>query len=124
MDDVVGRLHTKAISIAVVATGALTFQADVLAIKYAQEHYGVDGAVAGALSERYPNLHQAMPKVGGFRYLQSQGSVMATAVLFIGVKPLREFGYPEIRDFGREVLGALAGEAPHTGHVALTIHGA
>jgi hypothetical protein len=45
-------------------------------------------------------------------------------VLFVGVKPLRQFGYSDIREFGRKVLESLAGEAPQTAHLALTLHGA
>jgi hypothetical protein len=85
---------------------------------------GVDRAVADALRERYPKLNEALPKVNGFRFLPSQGLVCAASVLFVGVKQLREFGYSNIRDFGRKTLTSLAGEAPQTGHLALTLHGA
>jgi hypothetical protein len=119
-----GASHTETIAIAVVQGDALTFNADVLALKYAQQHYGVDLAVADALGKEYPNLVDALPKVNGFRFLQSRGLVNAASVLFVGVKPLREFAYPDIRDFGRKVLESLAGEAPRTGHLALTLHGA
>lgn len=40
-----------------------------------------------------------------------------------GVGPLRQFGYGEIRAFGRKVLEALADEASQVRHVALAIHG-
>jgi hypothetical protein len=114
----------RSISFEVVESDALTFQADVLAVKYAQQHYGVDKAVANALIREYPNLSDTLPKIDGFRFLAARDRVGARAVLFVGVKPLREFGYSDIRDFGRRVLVSLAGEAPQTGHVALTLHGA
>lgn len=116
-------LRTGKISIAVIESDALKFQADVLAVKYAQEHYGLDRAAADALWEHYLGLREALPKVNAFKYLPSRGSLTASAVLFVGVKPLQDFGYRDIRDFGRRVLVALASEAPRTEHVALT-HGA
>lgn len=119
-----GNHHGGAISIDVVEADALDFSADVLAIKYAQQHYGVDRAVAERLGQEYLNLTEALPKVRGFRYLQSRQLIAASNVLFVGVKPLREFGYSDIREFGRKVLESLAGEAPQTVHLALTLHGA
>lgn len=119
-----GALHAETIAIAVVEGDALTFNADVLALKFAQEHYGVDRAVADALGKEYPNPGDMLPKVSGYRFLRSRGVVSATSVLFVGVKPLREFAYPDIREFGRKVLESLLGEAPGTRHLALTLHGA
>jgi hypothetical protein len=118
------RFPSRTIAISIEEGDALSFDADVLAVKYAQEHYGVDRAVAERLSALYPNLSDLLPKIDGFRLLQTKGALQTTAVLFVGVKPLREFGYSEIRDFGRKVLASLAGDAPDTKRVALTLHGA
>ena len=116
--------HPGTISIRVVEADALEFRADVLALKYAQQHYGVDRAVAERLGEQYPNLGELLPEGNGVTFLPARGSVAASAVLFVAAKPLRLFSYPDIREFGRRVLGTLAAEAPQTGHVALTLHGA
>jgi len=115
---------SRTISIAVVESDALTFHADVLALKYAQANYGVDSAAVQCLQVQYPDLHDSLPKVKGFKFLQSRGAVGATAVLFMGVRPIGEFGYPDIRDFGRNVLASLAIKAPQTEHLALALHGA
>lgn len=64
-----------------------------------------------------------MPKPAGFYITPPTDAVAPGRVLFVGVGPLRQFGYGEIRKFGRKALEALAGEMPHAGHVALTIHG-
>jgi len=111
----------REISITVQAGDVLTFDADVLALKYAQELYGADMAVYERLaaSEHEPRL----PKVAGFTFHDSKGAIVPRHVLFVGVKPLREFGYAEIREFGRKALASLAGEFPETRHLALTIHG-
>ena len=76
--------HAGAIIVEVVEGDALVFRADVLAIKYAQQHYGVDRAVAERLGEQYLNLAEALPKINGFRFLRSRGLVSASAVLFVG----------------------------------------
>jgi hypothetical protein len=101
---------------------ALEFPADVLALKHAQSLYGVDLAVY----ERLNKLGQkpsSLPKINGFELLGTKGFLGAEAVLFVGVVPLREFGYQQIREFGRTVLVSLAGQTPNIEHLALTIHG-
>ncbi|MDQ3919806.1 MAG: hypothetical protein M3348_15165 [Acidobacteriota bacterium] len=105
------------------AGDALKFQADVLALKYAQAFYGVDAAVAELLSTEYDDLTSLLPKESGFRLLPSKEAIASKAVLFVGVKPLSQFGYQEIREFGRKVLISLADAAPETKHLCLTIHG-
>jgi len=111
------------ITLSIEAGDALKFQADVLALKYAQAFYGVDGAVSQLLSTEYDDLTSLLPKISGFRLLPSKGVIEADAVLFVGVNPLRQFGYQEIREFGRKVLISLAGAAPEIRHLCLTIHG-
>ncbi len=47
----------------------------------------------------------------------------ARAVLFLGVPPLRKFGYEEIRGFGRRAVAEAAAVAPEATEIALTLHG-
>jgi hypothetical protein len=70
-----------------------------------------------------PDIEERLPKASGFCITPTAGAIAARQVLFIGVGPLRQFGYSEIRSFGRKVLEALASGTPHAAHVALTIHG-
>lgn len=111
------------ISLDIKAGDALALDADVLALKYAQAFYGVDAAVARLLFDENDDLHYLLPKVSGFRLLPTNNRIAAKSVLFVGVKPLRQFGYQEIREFGRKVLDSLAGAAPETQHLCLTLHG-
>jgi hypothetical protein len=113
---------SKPITIEVVSDDALQFSADVLALKYAQDLYGVDALVNEKLTQA--GRHVAFPPPSGFRLEQSVAGIRAARLLFVGVPTLREFGYREIRDFGRKVLSSLAGKAPETRHLALTLHGA
>ena len=111
------------ISLNIEAGDALVLEADVLALKYAQAFYGVDAAIASLIFDENDDLNYLLPKVSGFRLLPSNNKIGAKSILFVGVKPLRQFGYQEIREFGRKVLDSLAGAAPETQHVCLTLHG-
>jgi hypothetical protein len=111
----------QAVTIEVITGDALTVDADILALKYAQASYGVDKRVAQMLLNS--RQMEITPRAGGFRLVTSEGAVAAKSVLFIGVPELYEFGYREIREFSIRVLSSLAGEAPEARVVALTIHG-
>lgn len=118
--------HKQAyITFDVVCDDVLTFEADVLALKFAQGLYGADRVVTERLfSEREmadPLLF--FPRPNGFKLLKTNGNIASSAVLFVGVEPLRKFEYKQIREFGRRVLVSLAGAAPKTRTLGVTIHG-
>lgn len=98
---------------------ATTIEADVLALKYARDFYGVDAKVA----QRLPRSVSICPPEGDFSLVLGQGAVTAKCVLFVGVPVLYDFGYREIREFAARVLSSLAEAAPATRAVALTLHG-
>jgi hypothetical protein len=100
---------------------ALKIRADVLALKYAQDLYGVDAQVVEELvrTGRRPTF----PKPWDFCLVEAGQGIAATHVLFVGVPVLWDFEYREIRTFARKAMQALAGQAPRTRHVAFTIHG-
>lgn len=110
-----------AVKIEVVLGNALAVPADILALKYAQGFYGVDMQVATTLQNVQPS--DISPRIGGFRIVSTDGALAASRVLFIGVVNLYEFRYREIREFSLKVLSSLAGEAPGTRTIALTLHG-
>ncbi|HYV03099.1 MAG TPA: hypothetical protein VFB82_00835 [Blastocatellia bacterium] len=111
----------RRITLRVVTADALDFEADVLALKYADSLYGVDKQAYERLDLGCSSIK--LPKLHGFTLHDKTASIVPRKVLFVGVQPLRQFGYAEIREFGRKVLASLAGEAPNTRHLALTIHG-
>jgi hypothetical protein len=100
---------------------ALKGVADVLALKYAQCLYGVDAQVAEELTRA--GWKPSLPKPWGFQFVESVGRIAPARVLFVGVPPLNEFGYREIRVFARTVLTVVDHEAPETKHLSLTVHG-
>ncbi|MCB1094688.1 MAG: hypothetical protein KDN22_03820 [Verrucomicrobiae bacterium] len=112
------------ISVKLVAEDALHVDVDVLALKYAQANYGLDKIVTGMLADAGTDPSTMRPWTDGFRIVDSVPGIVARKVLFVGVVPLREFEYAEIRDFSRRALSSLAGEAPRTRRVGMTLHGA
>jgi hypothetical protein len=119
-----GGQMSENVIIEIVEGDALEINADVLALKYGQEYYGVDELVSERLARQGIDQSRMQPRPGGFRLVPSSAAIGARNVLFVGVVDLYDFGYREIRDFGRRVLSALAGAAPQTRHVAARVHGA
>ncbi len=98
----------------------LKYDTDVLALKYAQELYGVDEEIVNLLSI----AKESLPDIWQSKIVRTRGKINATNVLFIGVPRLYDFRYKEIREFSRQVLISLTKYAPNTAHLALTLHGA
>jgi hypothetical protein len=103
----------------VVEADALAFGADALVLKYAQALYGVDAKAVQTVGVDASEL----PPTGEFRIIANPRGLAARTLLLVGVVPLRDFGYAQIRDFGRRALAAVAGERPDARTVALTMHG-
>ena len=112
------------IAIEVVEGDALEIDADVMALEYAQQYYGVDELVATCLKQAGVERVLMTPRVGEFRLVPTNSVISAKNALFIGVVGLYEFGYREIREFARRVLSSLADAAPEVRHIAATVHGA
>jgi hypothetical protein len=108
------------ITIEIVETDALSYDGDVLVLKYAQGLYGADAKAAAVAGIDEADL----PKPGGYRVIASPSGVAASKLMFVGVAPLRQFGYAEIRDFARRALCSVASEQPDARVIVLTLHGA
>lgn len=102
----------------------LNYDCDVLALKHAQSLYGVDWKVFDILEQQNPDLDLQMPGVNDSLLINSVSSINAKSVLFIGVKPLWQFYYQEIREFAQKVLVSLNKKAPDIRSLSLTLHGA
>ncbi len=107
-----------AVRVRVLQGDAIGLSTDLLVLKYAQALYGVDREAARLLSLNENEL----PEVGESLLARSHGSPAAGAVLFLGVPPLRGFGYEEIRLFGRRAL-VEAAAVPGATEVCMTLHG-
>jgi len=113
----------KGIKINVVQGDAFTIEADVLGMKYAQQAHGLDRDVIRELSLKDIDTESKLPKLWGFYFTKSLEVVSASHVIFIGTPTLREFGYKEIREFGRKLVASLASSKPDAKKLVLTIHG-
>lgn len=118
-----GRIVESSVEFTIVPGDILTFEADVIALKHAQGFFGADEAVAEALARVGVSKDDLRTAPDNYRYVETRGGVRAKHALFVGVVPLMEFDYPQIRQFAAKVLYTLAAEAPETRHLALTIHG-
>lgn len=64
-----------------------------------------------------------LPKIWGYYFVESKSITKTKNFIFIGVPPLRQFGYKEIREFGRKSLVSLASSNPNIESIMFTIHG-
>lgn len=101
----------------------ITIEADVVALKYAQDFFGADYAVSLRLDRIGISQEDLRPAIGSHRFTDTRGCIQARYVLFLGVESIRFFDYPQIRTFGADVLSVLAEEAPDIKTLAMTIHG-
>lgn len=111
------------IDIRIVNEDALVFRSDALVLKYAQANFGVDRAAMRILVTAGLDALEMCPKPGDHKLLRNPSGIRSRLLLFVGVVPLYEFGYREIRDFARRSLGILATEAPEVETVSATLHG-
>lgn len=111
----------RSLKLSVVAGDACAFEGDVLVLKYAQHLYGLDRVVHDRLQQN--GIVLALPDVNEDVIIETCGALAVTSIQFVGVKPLRQFNYSEIRDFARRALVSLARKNPNARHVAFTIHG-
>lgn len=117
-------MNRTPINIDVECADVLKCDGDVLVLKYAQALYGVDMIVVDRLESSGALSTEHLPKPAGFSLFPAHGVISATDILFVGTVPLRQFGYEEIRDFARRSLASLAGAAPDTTSLLVTLHGA
>jgi hypothetical protein len=116
------KLQPRVVRFSVVHANVLSFEVDALVLKYAQRLHGADDLVFNKLS--ISNVAVPLPAQTSTTLVEANVALRAEKVLFVGVGPLREFSYPEIRDFARRALTSLRHEMPSARSLAFTIHGA
>src|SRR5215472_8268648 len=100
---------------------AIAETGDVLVLKYAQGLFGLDARVVRMLQSA--GIKVQLPDLWESRFANSVPDISAPRLLFVGVPPLSQFLYREIRTFSRKAISTLATESPQTRHILLTIHG-
>ncbi len=112
----------RLVKLTVVAGDAFVIKGDVLVLKFAQDLYGLDRAVYARLQQN--GTAPSLPGIDEDLVVKTHGSMAVTNIQFVGVKPLRQFNYSEIRDFARRSLVSLADKTPTARHLVFTVHGA
>ncbi|MFY9487208.1 MAG: hypothetical protein WAP35_00730 [Solirubrobacterales bacterium] len=109
----------REIEIRVVETDGLSYAVDALVLKHAQALYGFDALVVECANVAPDQL----PLPNGFRVVRDPVGIGARVLLFIGVRPISEFSYTDIRKFGYTALCSVASAVPDATEIALTLHG-
>ena len=89
-----------------------------MVVKYAQNLYGVDRAVADALLQS--DIHVPL---GEYKLLLGSELVKASWIVFAGVQPLIYFDYDAIERFAHDTLHTLSNRHIDIHHVTMTLHG-
>jgi len=98
--------------------------ADVIALKYAQDFHTTDGIVADALVNAGIAVHDDMrPGVGEHRLIETRGVLAARYALFVGVPKPSAFSYDTVHELSRRTFEILQRETPDARHVITTVHG-
>jgi hypothetical protein len=111
--------EARGVDIRILEEDGLAFETDGLVLKHAQALYGLDAQVV----ERCRIETDLLPLPDGFRLFRNPDGVAARAVLFVGVRPIRQFSYVDIRRFARKALCSVASALPRSVDIALTLHG-
>ncbi len=100
-------------------------RSDLLVLKYAQEFYGADAAIASALADRGICTKLEMrPKPDEVVVIETRGVITPTRVMFIGVPPLRQFRYTEMRQMAQGAIRWITDKNVPINSLTTTVHGA
>jgi hypothetical protein len=114
---------TATIEFTVVPGDVRHFEADVIALKHAQEFLGADEAVAAALGQVGLPARELECLPNSYRFVNTHGGIQAGHALYVGMPPIAQIDYQQIKEFAARSLLILQSEAPQARHVALTLHG-
>lgn len=116
--------NNRKVEIAVVNGDATSVDADVLVLKYAQQHFGLDRFVSQKIIRLGVSEELFSPPDGTVNYFLARGGISANNILVVGVKSLYEFSYQDIRRFSRAALEELKSSGEKIDHILFTLHGA
>jgi hypothetical protein len=111
------------IEFAVLHGDAAEVASDLLILKYAQCHYGVDEIIAQRLSVHGVSLPDSMPKPGDFVLVDCRGAIRPHRVMFLGTPPLGDFDYLTIKELAARAAEVLIKQLLPVQHVTMVNHG-
>ena len=116
--------NNRKVKIVVLNADATIVDADVLVLKYAQAHFGLDGVITRRATRLGVTEESFSPPPGGANYFLARGGISANNILVVGVNSLFDFSYQDIRRFSRTALEKLQNQEGRIEHIILTLHGA
>jgi hypothetical protein len=97
---------------------------DLLLLKFAQNFYGADEAVASRLVGRgVCSQAELRPAPGDFVAIETKGAIAPKRVLFLGTPPLRSFKYSEMQVFARRAIEKIVDLRLPVRILTTTVHG-
>ncbi len=103
---------------------AFDVPADVLVVKYGKTSYGLEKIVELEFLRKGAPITDKVPtQVGKFFLTESQAITKTTSIVFIGIEPMEDFGYQEIREYGKNAMAALKASGQPIKTVLMTIQG-
>ena len=97
---------------------------DVLLLKHARTHCGVDWAVASFLvAQSLCEWSDTSPEVGDYRILDTHSRMAPQRVMFVGVPELADFGYREMYSFAFRAVEVLSQQPFPVRKITTTLHG-
>ena len=110
--------------IEVVEADALTFDAEMLIIKYSPRSGGLDALVRSVLKKAGDStLDDDLPQVGEYRLIQAPKGFRVEWLLVVGAPDVRRLNYEEIRTLGFNMLSSLKSAGTPVKHVVTTAQG-
>jgi hypothetical protein len=102
----------------------LTIPADLLLLKFASFHFGVDEVVSRRLVSAGLCQHQdTCPSAGSFSIIPTKGHIVPALVMFQHVPGLYEFDYEQMQAFAARALKHLHERQIQVSTISTTIHG-
>lgn len=117
-------MSNKKITVEVISEDAINYDSDILVLKYAQKLFGLDREVVSIIERNRSSILNELPKSGEYLIVDTPDEITTQKVIFIGTPRLSNFGYKEIREFGRLAIFSLLNSKLPIKHISLTIHGA
>jgi hypothetical protein len=112
------------LEIAVYNQNAITFVADVLALKYSEGYFGVSLLVQRLLEGKgQDDLLGVSPAKGEFEFIPTNHFIGASYILVVGTDSLWQVDYAAIRELGYDFVAALRNFPEKVAHLAVTLHG-
>ncbi|MDQ3018174.1 MAG: nucleoside 2-deoxyribosyltransferase [Bacteroidota bacterium] len=103
---------------------AFNVQADALILKYGKTSYGLEKIVEREFYRLGTSITDKLPtQVGQYFLTESQKITQTDSILFIGIEPMEDFGYKEIREYGKNAIAALAKANLPIKRILMTIQG-